>query len=497
MNLKNIKENLWQEKGFIMPKFNIEEIKGNTEKNPTWVHFGVGNIFRAFPAVAIQNLLNEKAVNTGIIGIGRSFESFDNLTIYVELKSNGEMEKTVVGSVTHTLTKEEDEAKINEVFLKSSLQLVTLTITEKGYLDINDKDSTLVFLCKLIYERFKEDKPYMAIVSLDNLPNNGDYLKNILISLSKKYRDEDFTSYVKKQSYPITMIDKITPAPSPLVSEKLKGLGVEETEIKIEGHGTVVSSFVNAEEVGYLIIEDKFPNGRPPLELDEKNGIIFTDRQTVEKFEKMKVGALLNPLHTIIAIFGSLLSIEFVYEVMQNKNIVNLIKYHGYEEALPFVKDPKIIKPEDFLKEVLEKRFTNPFIPDQPSRIATDTSLKVPIRFGEVLKTMQSNKKDLTTLKSIPFFIAGWFKYLTKINDKGEVLNLSKDPNLEELISIFENTKLGDEMPIDAISLLKRSDIFGINALALAPKVKTYFDKMNKEVGSVSKTLNEYWGNEK
>ena len=43
---------------------------------------------------------------------------------------------------------------------------------------------------------------------------------------------------------------------------------------------------MNAEETEYLVIEDSYVNGRPPLEL---GGVLFSDRETVEKAERMKV----------------------------------------------------------------------------------------------------------------------------------------------------------------------------------------------------------------
>ena len=87
-------------------------------------------------------------------------------------------------------------------------------------------------------------------------------------------------------SFPWSMIDKITPRPDPSVRKMLKDVGFEDVEDIITSRKSYVSSFVNAEESEYLIIEDNFPNGRPALEED---GIIFTDRATVEKVEKMKV----------------------------------------------------------------------------------------------------------------------------------------------------------------------------------------------------------------
>ncbi len=95
-----------------------------------------------------------------------------------------------------------------------------------------------------------------------------------------------------KVTYPWTMIDKITPRPDPSVEKILLEDGVEGLEPVITSRNTYVAPFVNAEECEYLVVEDAFPNGRPAL---EKGGVIFTDRETVDKVEKMKVCTCLNP----------------------------------------------------------------------------------------------------------------------------------------------------------------------------------------------------------
>ena len=57
----------WEEAGFILPAFDRDEVTKRTKENPTWIHFGAGNIFRAFPAAVQQRLLDEGKANTGII----------------------------------------------------------------------------------------------------------------------------------------------------------------------------------------------------------------------------------------------------------------------------------------------------------------------------------------------------------------------------------------------------------------------------------------------
>ncbi len=90
-----------------------------------------------------------------------------------------------------------------------------------------------------------------------------------------------------------------------------------------------IAFFVNAEEAEYLVIEDTFKNGRPPL---DKVGVYFTDRSTVNKVERMKVTTCLNPLHTALAIFGSILGFTLISEEMKDPQLGALVEGIGYTE---------------------------------------------------------------------------------------------------------------------------------------------------------------------
>ena len=126
---------------------------------------------------------------------------------------------------------------------------------------------------------------------------------------------------------------------------------------------TYVVAFVNAEECEYLVIEDSFPNGRPAL---EKGGFIFTDRETVNKTERMKVCTCLNPLHTSLAVFGCLLGFHRISDEMNDADLKRLVEIIGYNEGLPVVTDPGILNPKEFIDTVLNVRIPNPFMPDTP-----------------------------------------------------------------------------------------------------------------------------------
>lgn len=146
---------------------------------------------------------------------------------------------------------------------------------------------------------------------------------------------------------------------------------------------------------------------RPPL---EKAGVYMTDRDTVNNTEKMKVTTCLNPLHTALAVYGCLLGYDSIAAEMKDPQLKALVEKIGYGEGIPVVVDPKILSPMDFIHEVIDKRLPNPFMPDTPQRIATDTSQKVAIRFGETVKSYIAREDlDPASLTYIPLAIAGCF----------------------------------------------------------------------------------------
>ena len=67
--LKNRQE--WLNRGYTLPQFDRAAMIENTRRAPRWVHFGAGNIFRAFQCNAVQDLLNRGLMDTGIVAVER------------------------------------------------------------------------------------------------------------------------------------------------------------------------------------------------------------------------------------------------------------------------------------------------------------------------------------------------------------------------------------------------------------------------------------------
>ena len=217
----------------------------------------------------------------------------------------------------------------------------------------------------------------------------------------------------------------------------------------------------------------------------EKAGVFFCDRETVNMTEKMKVTTCLNPLHTAMSVYGCLLGYTLICEEMKDEEIVKLVKRLGYVEGLPVVVDPKILSPKAFIDEVVNERLPNPFMPDDPRRIATDTSQKVGIRFGETIKSYIKEGRDLGGLVAIPLAIAGWLRYLNGTFDDGKPMEVSPDPLKDELMA---KVKAGEIREI-----LSNASIFGLDLTTtpIADKVEGYYRRLLEGPGSARRLLKE------
>lgn len=529
-NLNNSEK--WKAKEIELPDFNYNQIQENTCENPKWVHFGAGNIFRAFIAASQQEVINKGKTDTGIVAvetfdseiIDKIYKPHDNLSLLVSMHPDGELEKKVIASIGESLvgdpSYEEDWQRLHGIFGKESLQMASFTVTEKGYnlkkmsgdyLDVIVEDikngpekpvHVMSKIAALAYTRYKNGELPIAFVSMDNCSQNGQKLHGSVETIISEWIEnglvgEEFLRYIndrEKVTFPWSMIDKITPRPSEIVKEKLEKLGFENTQIIQTSRNTHIAPFVNAEVPEYLVIEDNFPNGRMSL---ESSGVIFTDRETVNMTEKMKVTTCLNPLHTTLAVYGCLLGYKLVSEEMKDGTLKELIKKIGYREGLPVVVDPGVLDPKEFIDEVVEERFTNSYIPDSPQRIATDTSQKVAIRFGETIKSYR-NREDLDPgkLKFIPLAIAGWCRYLLGVDDQGQEMSLSSDPMLDELTDYLSEIKFGvpESVSNKLRPILSSEDIMGVDLynVRLGKQIEGYFKEMIKGKNAVRETLNKY-----
>lgn len=536
LTINGIKEQeQWEQAGIVLPKYDVEEVTQKAKKEPQWVHFGIGNIFRIFIGGIVDSLLEEKAIDRGINCVetfdydvvDKIYNPYDNLGLSVILHKEGDREYKVLGSLAEAIkaqsANQQQWERLKEIFVAPSLQLVSFTITEKGYA-LQKADGTwfpfvetdiqkgpdkatgaMAVLTAMLYERYKAGKYPLALVSMDNCSQNGAKLRESVLTMAKeweksKFVDDNFVAYVsdeKKVTFPWTMIDKITPRPSQQIAKDLKELGVENMNPIITEKKTYIAPFINAEKPQYLVIEDNFPNGRP--ELEKGFGVYMTDKKTVNLSERMKVTACLNPVHSATGPLGVVLGYELFAPMLNtDSDMMKMARMVAYDEGLPVAPNPGIIAPKDFVDELFNDRFPNEYLGDTNLRLSVDVSQMVGIRFGETIKAYVAKDGDASYLTAIPLGIAGWIRYMLGVDDKGEKYELAPDPMNEELKEQFKDIVIGQSNTFtnQLKPILSNERIFFIDLYkaGLGEKIEEMFREMIVGPGAVKRTIHKYIG---
>ena len=521
--------------GNKLPEYDVEKACQKAKEEPVWVHFGIGNIFRIFIGGIADGLLEEGELDRGITCVesfdydvvDKIYEPFDNLGLSVLLHGDGTREYKVLGSLAEAIKAISSDSaqwnRLKEVFASSSLQMVTFTITEKGYA-LQKADGTwfpfvesdiqkgpdkavgaMAIVTAMLYERYKAGKDPIALVSMDNCSHNGEKFRESVVTMAQEWEkagfvEADFLDYVSDESrvaFPWTMIDKITPRPSEQIADDLEALGVENMQPVITGKRTYIAPFVNAEKPQYLVIEDHFPNGRPALE--KGFGVYMADRETVNLSERMKVTVCLNPVHSATGPLGVVLGYDlFAHMLNTNEDMMKMARMVAYDEGLPVVPNPGILSPQEFVDELFNDRFPNEYLGDTNLRLAVDVSQMVGIRFGETIKAYVAKEGNASKLTAIPLGIAGWLRYMLGVDDQGQKYELAPDPMNEEIQEQLKDVVVGQpETCKDQLKpILSNERIFFINLYeaGLGEKIETMFREMIAGPGAVKATIHKYVG---
>ena len=521
----------WEAAGVLLPPYDAEALSEKTRKDPLWVHFGIGNIFRIFIGSIADRLVREGAMDRGVTCVetfdydvvDKIYTPFDNLVMAVTLNGDGTREKRVLGVLGEAVKAQSANpaswVRLKEIFTHPGLQMVSFTITEKGYALRNpageyfgyvqaDLDNgpdkvtgAMGVVTAMLYARYKAGKAPLTLVSMDNVARNGEKLRASVTETARVWAEKGhvpagFVDYVCDEStvsFPWTMIDKITPRPSEEIAADLIRDGIEDMQPVVTSRHTYIAPFVNAEGPQYLVVEDHFPNGRPPL---EKAGVFMADRETVNRSERMKVTACLNPIHTALGPYDVMLGHELFADGMHDPELSRLARQVGYMEGLPVVQDPGILSPKAFIDEVINERFPNAYLGDTSQRICVDISQGVAFRFGETVKAYVAKDGTAEWLTGIPLAIAGWLRYILAVDDEGKPYTLAPDPLVPGIHESFAGIKLGSpETFTDQLRpILSNVNIFGVDLYkaGIGEKIEAIFREELSGPGAVRATLKKH-----
>ncbi len=393
---------------------------------PGIVHIGVGNFHRAHQAVYLDRLFEKgRGLDWALVGAGvRAADGAmrerllgqDLLTTVVELAPEGRRAR-VTGAMVDFVPIAPDNGPLIAAMAQPSTRIVSLTVTEGGYYldqhgafdaahpdmarDATRPDapaSAFGAILKALRIRRAAGLAPFTVMSCDNLPGNGHVARGTVTGLAA-LSDPAFAEWIAANvAFPNGMVDRITPA-----------TGQREIALVARDFGVDDAAPVLCEPFTQWVLEDNFPQGRPPL---EEVGVTFTDQ--VHAFEAMKI-RILNGGHAVIAYPAGLLGLEFAHEAMQDAQVAAFLHRVEVEEILPHVPPVPDTSLLDYLT-LIEARFANPDIGDRVRRLCLDGSNRQP-KF--ILPSVHDNLAKGRVPVGLALLSALWCRYCAGVDDQG------------------------------------------------------------------------------
>jgi fructuronate reductase len=258
---------------------------------------------------------------------------------------------------------------------------VTLTVTEAGYL-AGSRPPTV--LAEALRARRDAAGGAIAIVPCDNLPSNGQVIRDAVLAVA----EPELARWIDDNvSFVSTMVDRITPATTEA--------DIEIAEELLGWHDAVP---VVTEPFREWVLQGDFPAGRPEW---EKAGAQFVE--DVEPYEQRKLW-MLNGAHSLMAYRGLELGLETVFETWNVLAPEVEQLWAEAREVLPLPPDDV-----DHWLTNLRIRWQNPRIEHRLEQIALGGEQKIPARIGAVIQKREeaglfAGAAELET-------IAAWERY--------------------------------------------------------------------------------------
>jgi fructuronate reductase len=410
------------------------------------VHLGVGAFHRAHQAVYIDDRLAAGETGWAICGAGlRSPETGAALArqdwFYTLSARSAEGEALrVVGALRRMIVAAAEREALLAAMSDPAVRIVTLTVTEKGYChdpatcrldedhpDIrrdlerpNQPNSAPGFLVEALARRREAGAAPFAVMSCDNLPNNGATARNVSTRLAA-LRDADLGRWVEGEvAFPSTMVDRIVPATTDEDRSRIaERLGVEDA-------WPVVT-----EPFSQWVIEDRFSAGRPRFE--DSGATLVAD---VAPFELAKL-RLLNGSHSTLAYLACLAGYATVAEAMADENLARLVADLMAREAAPTL-DAVATGPLDSYMQELLTRFRNPALRHRTSQIAMDGPQKLPKRLHGTVRARLARDAPIDR---VALGVAAWMRYITGVDEHGRAIDV-RDPLAARFKAIAEHEGL-------------------------------------------------------
>lgn len=434
---------------------------------PGIVHLGLGNFHRGHQAVYTSEALQAEPGPWGIHAFGNRSRGVveamiaqDLLYTVVEISPDGRT-ASVPGVHSRVDVAADRPSAVVEAIAASSARIVTLTVTEHGYTysptthdldladprvqrDLAEPGSPVTAVGQLsagLVQRFRFGGESLAVVSCDNLSDNGGLLRRLVATFTTHAAREvppEFLQWLEDSvSFPSTMVDRIVPATTD-----------HHRSIVAADLGVRDSVPVPTEPFSMWVLEDRFPAGRPAW---ESAGAIFTD--DVEAYELLKL-RLLNGTHSLLAYLGVLAGAPTIPEAIGLPYIEQAARRVIRDEYLPTVRVPKAVDVDRYVEQLFH-RFSNTALGHRTTQVAADGSQKLPQRLVEPAIAL-SNGGTVPHLLCLT--VAGFLACVAPLNrSSGSLTDQVRDPmraDLERAASSGGSPALLVDSAFDELELL-------------------------------------------
>lgn len=420
------------------------------EVKPGVVHLGIGAFHRAHQAAYLEQCLEAGDLRWGIVGASlRSRGVADQLNpqggLYtLSVNDASGASDRVMGAVQHVLVAPEDPVVLLAALASPDLHIVTLTITEKGYMldpasgklmvdhpavahDMTGPDAPQTapgFLAKALQMRRATGLPTITIISCDNVPHNGARLRQAVCDVARGF-DADLADWIAATiAFPQTMIDRIVPATTP-----------EDIAALEERAGYRDEGMVKTEPFTQWVVEDNFSGERPDL---AAAGVQLTN--SVDLWEKAKL-RLLNGAHSTLAYLGALAGIDYIHQVVARPGVKPLLDAF-WDEAASTLTVPEGLDVAAYRADLFE-RFANPSLWHRTRQIAMDGSQKLPQRLLETIAELYDAGRE----PDMPLLgVAAWMHWVSSEADEAGIAIEVDDPLAETFAAVRSDANSAEDV---------------------------------------------------
>lgn len=433
-------------------------------------HLGVGAFHRCHQAEYTDDMLEAEFGPWGVVGINLrpprlspTLGVQDGLYTRRLEADDRPPDLRVIGSILAVIDAEADLTAALATVADPAVQVMTLTVTEKGYchvpstgtIDTDHPDIVHdlaspetprsvpgVLVAALERRRARDPSARLTLISCDNIPSNGAILERVVRMVARE-RSPDLDTWVGDHvAFPSTMVDRIVPAVASTEAQRIAAA------IGLEDRAGVVG-----EPFRQWVIEDRFAGARPPW---DRAGAEFVNDVGAHELIKMRV---LNGAQTTFATLGATLGLETTFEDARHAVLGPLVRAMLERETAATLPVVPGMEAHAYIDTSLS-RLRNTAIRHTNHQIATDSSQKIVQRLLNPIRELLTRNRPVDLLACAT---AGVVVYLAR---GSLALGATWQPN-----DPFADTigRLADEVGPSPEALVRRvlgiSNVFGTDLI--------------------------------